>query len=114
MILDIVECSDDKYIETAQETIIIILKKPNTLPDSTHIRDATVIDNTEYTLRVAGSNYTIFNTKCNIAIFKELYENATTLSALNFKVSVKLLESFNNVCHICKQLIIHINIIVVN
>ena len=88
MILDIVECSDDKYIETAQETIIIILKKPNTLPDSTHIRDATVIDNTEYTLRVAGSNYTIFNTKCNISIFKELYENATTLSALNFKVSV--------------------------
>jgi hypothetical protein len=86
MILDIVECSDDKYIETAQETIIIILKKPNTLPNSTDV--ATVIDNTEYTLRVTGSNYTIFNTKCNIIIFKELYENATTLSALNFKVSV--------------------------
>ena len=86
MILDIVECSDDKYIETAQETIIIILKKPNALSDSTDV--ATVIDNTEYTLRVTGSNYTIFNTKCNIIIFKELYENATTLSALNFKVSV--------------------------
>jgi hypothetical protein len=86
MILDIVECSDDKYIETAQETIIIILKKPNALSDSTNV--ATVIDNTEYTLRVTGSNYTIFNTKCNIIIFKELYENATTLSALNFKVSV--------------------------
>lgn len=86
MILDIVECSDDKYIETAQETIIIILKKPNALTNSTDI--TTVIDNTEYTLRVTGSNYTIFNTKCNIIIFKELYENATTLSALNFKVSV--------------------------
>jgi len=86
MILDIVECSDDKYIETAQETIIIILKKPNALPNSSDV--ATVIDNTEYTLRVTGSNYTIFNTKCNIIIFKELYENATTLSALNFKVSV--------------------------
>jgi hypothetical protein len=86
MILDIVECSDDKYIETAQETIIIILKKPNMLPDTCDV--ATVIDNTEYTLRVAGSNYTIFNTKCNIIIFKKLYENATTLSTLNFKVSV--------------------------
>jgi len=86
MILDIVECSDDKYIETAQETIIIILKKPNALSDSTDV--ATLVDNTEYTLRVAGSNYTIFNTKCNITIFNKLYENATTLSALNFKVSV--------------------------
>ena len=86
MILDIVECSDDKYIETAQETIIIILKKPNAMPNSTDV--ATVIDNTEYTLRITGSNYNIFNTKCNIIIFKELYENATTLSALNFKVSV--------------------------
>jgi hypothetical protein len=86
IILDIVECSDDKYIETAQETIIIILKKPNALSSSTDV--ATVIDNTEYTLRILGSNYTIFNTKCNITIFNELYENATTLSALNFKVSV--------------------------
>ena len=86
MILDIVECSDDKYIETAQETIIIILKKPNALHVSSDT--STKIDNTEYTLRVTGSNYTIFNTKCNIIIFKELYENATTLSALNFKVSV--------------------------
>ena len=86
MILDIVECSDDKYIETAQETIIIILKKPNASPVSSDT--STKIDNTEYTLRVTGSNYTIFNTKCNIIIFKELYENATTLSALNFKVSV--------------------------
>ena len=86
IILDIVECSDDKYIETAQETIIIILKKPNASPVSSDT--STKIDNTEYTLRVTGSNYTIFNTKCNIIIFKELYENATTLSALNFKVSV--------------------------
>ena len=75
-ILNIVECSDDKYIETAQETVIIIIRK---------VSSTTAALNTPFVMRGA---YTIFNTKENIAIFKRLYENSKTLADLRFKVSV--------------------------
>lgn len=75
-ILNIVECSDDKYIETAQETVIIIIRKGSS---------TTAALNTPFVMRGA---YTIFNTKENIAIFKRLYENSKTLADLRFKVSV--------------------------
>ena len=79
-ILNIVECSDDKYIETAQETVIIIIRK-----GVGNAAAATAAPNTPFVMRGA---YTIFNTKENIAIFKRLYENSKTLADLRFKVSV--------------------------
>ena len=77
-ILNIVQCSDDKYIETAQETVIIIIRKGAEV-------GAAAITDTPFVMRGA---YTIFNTKENIAIFKRLYENSKTLADLRFKVSV--------------------------
>ena len=81
-ILNIVECSDDKYIETAQETVIIIIRKG--VGAGAEVRAAAITD-APFVMRGA---YTIFNTKENIAIFKRLYENSKTLADLRFKVSV--------------------------
>ena len=78
-ILDIVECSDDKYIETAQETVIIIIRK------GAGAKAVATIADVPFVMRGA---YTIFNTKENITIFKRLYENSKTLADLRFKVSV--------------------------
>ena len=76
-ILHIVECKDDKYIETQQETIILIIKKcaPN-LP----------IDNSAFILSISG--HTIFTDEHSMTRLKELYKGAKTLSDLGFKVSV--------------------------
>jgi type I restriction-modification system DNA methylase subunit len=82
-ILDIVECSDDKYIETAQETVIIIIRKG--AGAGAGARAVATIADVPFVMRGA---YTIFNTKENISIFKRLYENSKTLADLRFKVSV--------------------------
>jgi adenine-specific DNA-methyltransferase len=74
-ILHIVDCKDDKYIETQQETIILIIKKCH--PNVT-------IDNSPFILSI--SDHTIFTNE-QIRI-KELYKGAKTLSELGFKVSV--------------------------
>ena len=74
-ILHIVDCKDDKYIETQQETIILIIKKCT--PDL-------LIDNLPFILSVSG--HTIFTN--DKARFTELYKGSKTLSELGFKVSV--------------------------
>ena len=76
-ILHIVNCKDDKYIETQQETIILIIKKcaPSFTID---------IDNSPFILSISG--HTIFTDEQ--IRFKELYEGSKTLSELGFKVSV--------------------------
>jgi type I restriction-modification system DNA methylase subunit len=74
-ILHIVDCKDDKYIETQQDTIILIIKKPNA---------ELLIDNSPFVLHTNGN--TIFtNDKVR---FAELYKGSKTLSELGFKVSV--------------------------
>jgi adenine-specific DNA-methyltransferase len=81
-ILHIVECKDDKYIETQQETIILIIKKCalnlaiENLP----------IDNSAFILSISG--HTIFTDEHSMTRLKELYNGAKTLSDLGFKVSV--------------------------
>ena len=72
-ILNIIEC-DDKYIETQQNTIILIIqnKKP--------------INNTSYSIEI--SEYTILGTQENINVIKSLYKNSKTLFALDFSVNV--------------------------
>ena len=76
-ILHIVNCKDDKYIETQQETIILIIKKcaPSFTID---------INNSPFILSISG--HTIFTDEQ--IRFKELYEGSKTLSELGFKVSV--------------------------
>jgi adenine-specific DNA-methyltransferase len=74
-IIDIFECSSEKFIETEQETIIFILQK------NTNNKN-----NMLYCLEING--YTIFNTKDNIIKIKNIYKNSNTLDKLNFNVGV--------------------------
>ena len=73
-ILDIIICTD-KYMETCQETIILIIQKTTD-----------TISNEKYTLEKNG--FVILGTEDNITKIKELYKNSTTLNNLKCKVSV--------------------------
>ena len=75
-ILTIMECND-KYIETQQNTIILIVQ--NT-PEQNHS------DNDIYILK--SGSYTIFGLPENIIKLTKLYENSSTLSKSGFKVCV--------------------------
>lgn len=72
-ILHIVEC-DDKYIETQQETIILMLKKSETTK------------NNDYCLPMG--TYTTFGVPENISKMRTLLKDARTLNSLNFSVNV--------------------------
>jgi len=72
-ILNIIEC-DDKYIETQQNTIILIIQ--NEKPTN----------NISYSITI--SEYTIFGTQDNIKVMKTLYNNSKTLFDLGFNVNV--------------------------
>lgn len=76
-ILSIEEC-DDNYIDTEQPTIIFMVRK----------RDAAPPANDKYIIRHLANEYTIFSTSEVIKRLDELYVGATTLNALQFKVSV--------------------------
>ena len=84
-ILNILECHDN-YIETKQDTIILILQ--NDKP----------INNTNYSINI--SHYTIFGSENNIKNLKKLYNNSKTLFNLNFNVSVG-----NVVWNQCKKIL---------
>jgi adenine-specific DNA-methyltransferase len=75
-ILDIIECNDN-YIETQQETIIIVIKNTNNLEEK---------KNSIFCLDVG--EYTIFGITENIIKLKSLYMNSTTLDKLDFNVCV--------------------------
>jgi len=72
-ILHIVDCND-KYIETQQKTILLI------------VRNIGNIDNTEFIMKL--SNYTIFTTNENKQIIHQLYSNSRSLGDLGFNVRV--------------------------
>jgi adenine-specific DNA-methyltransferase len=64
----------DKYLDTQQETIIVVLQKRRS------------INNQKFTLSLDG--YTLFETPENIQRLKELYQSSTCLQKLGFRVSV--------------------------
>ena len=70
-IKNIIECFHDKYIETEQETIILILKKQEKLTNSKYC---------------INNDYYLFNTKDNISKMKETINGSTTLNKLGFTV----------------------------
>jgi adenine-specific DNA-methyltransferase len=76
-IIDIVDCKDDTYIDTQQDTIYIVLQNNKINIES---------NNKKFTLK--NGEYTIFNTEKNIKKLNELYKNTTNLFKLNFDVSV--------------------------
>lgn len=69
-----IENCDDEYIDTKQDTIIMIIQKHDNP------------DNSNFTLKV--SDYTIFGTTDNIKKLKTYYSNYKTLNELNFRVNV--------------------------
>jgi type I restriction-modification system DNA methylase subunit len=73
-ILNIIECND-KYIETQQETLIIIIQKTPPL-----------MNNTQFSLSI--NNNIVFGTPDNIKTLRTLYNGTESLSDLGFKVSV--------------------------
>ena len=74
-ILNIVECND-KYIETEQDTILLIIQNNK---DSKN-------NNSKNILNI--NDYVIFGTKENIIKLNNIYKDTTTLNKLNCKVSV--------------------------
>jgi type I restriction-modification system DNA methylase subunit len=85
-VLNIIECNQDKYIETQQDTIILIIQNVKTR------------NNNEFILEI--NNYTIFSNKENHEKIKNLYKNSKSLFELGFKVSVG-----NIVWNQCKELL---------
>jgi type I restriction-modification system DNA methylase subunit len=73
-ILHIIECNDDKYIDTQQDTILLIIQKTSTC------------NNTSFILEI--NNYTIFVNEDNNIKIRNLYKNSKSLLELGFKVSV--------------------------
>ena len=74
-ILTIIDCSSDKYIDTQQDTIILIIQ--NVKPKDNNIPYHIVV-----------SEYTIFGTPDNINELKELYKDSQTLFELGYRVNV--------------------------
>jgi adenine-specific DNA-methyltransferase len=73
-ILDITECSDDKYLDTNQETILLTIKKQKSFSNNDYISNYL--------------DYTVFNTKDKTKKLHELRKDSTTLSAMGMNVNV--------------------------
>ncbi len=74
-ILNIVECNDN-YIETSQDTIIIVLQNKPPIDDNNKL----------YYINI--SEFTIFGTTDKITTIKSLYNNSNTLCKLGYSVNV--------------------------
>jgi tRNA1(Val) A37 N6-methylase TrmN6 len=72
-IINIIDCSNDIYLETSQDTIILIIQNIKSKND-------------EFILNI--SNYTIFNTKENIILLKDLLKESTTLNKLKCSINI--------------------------
>ena len=81
-IVNIVECYDDKYIDTEQDTIILMLQNCKS-------------NNSEFIYK--KNEIILFNTKDNINNIKKLYKKSKTLNELNFEVSIGKLDWTTNI-----------------
>lgn len=75
-ILNIMECHDE-YIDTQQDTIILIVQKVN---------NAFISNNKKYNIDV--SSFTIFGIPKSITKLKKLYKKSTSLCEIGFNVNV--------------------------
>lgn len=87
-ILHIIDCASDKYIDTQQDTIILIVQKTKIYNNSPFILEK--------------HNYTIFVTEENKQTLMKLYTNSSSLWDLGFKVSVGTV-----VWNQCKDILTH-------
>jgi type I restriction-modification system DNA methylase subunit len=89
-ILHIIDCKEDKYIETQQDTILLIIKKT----------DKKANLNSNNTFILYKHDYTIFTDEITHASFETLYKNSKSLLELGFKASVG-----NVVWNQCKEIL---------
>ena len=90
-IIDIVDCRNDKYIDTQQDTIYIVLQNTVLQNNIENIvlqnnKNDNQNNNQKFSLQI--DEYIIFNTEKNIEKLKDLYKNSTNLFKLDFNVSV--------------------------
>ena len=78
-ILDIISCKDDKFLETQQETIVIIFQKVS-------YTEETIKNNELFTFKTG--DYFSFNTKVNVDEIKIITKNTKTLNDIGFSVGV--------------------------
>ena len=74
-IIDVIECYEDKYLDTQQDTIVLIIQK-----------HGSISNNSNFIIKI--NDYTIFNTPDVISQIKSCYQNTTTLKNMNFEVKV--------------------------
>jgi adenine-specific DNA-methyltransferase len=102
-ILHIVDCKDDKYIETQQDTILLIIQKPLPKPQPTKPQrklQPTPQSNERFILQI--HNYTVFTEEGKKGVLMNLYRNSKSLWDLGFKVSVGTV-----VWNQCKNILTH-------
>jgi hypothetical protein len=87
-ILVIEECSNEKYLETQQETIIFIVRKRTTAQTQTSLKTIKLKKKNNKAFILERQGYTIFAPPASIPILNALYQDSTSLAALGFKVSV--------------------------
>ena len=98
-IIDIVDCYEDKFIGTEQDTVLFVVL--NRIPYEGIVYESETNKNDKYVFKKV-EKYTIFNTVDNIKKLTKLYENGKTLKQLNFNVSVG-----NVVWNQCKTILIN-------
>ena len=74
-ILDIIDCMDDTFVDTKQDTLIFILQKKQDKSD-----------NIKFSLSI--NNDIIFNTPSNIRLITDLYKDSVSLYSIGAEVSV--------------------------
>lgn len=78
-ILDIISCTEDKFLETQQETVVVVFQKKSSITDEKENND---------TFTFIKKEYVIFNTVEKITQIKKLTENTKTLDDIGFSVGV--------------------------
>ena len=78
-ILDIISCTEDKFLETQQETVVVVFQKISSIIDEKENND---------TFTFIKKEYVIFNTVEKITQIKKLTENTKTLDNIGFSVGV--------------------------
>ena len=78
-ILDIISCTEDKFLETQQETVVVVFQKMSSITDEKENNDTFTFIN--------GDNI-CFNTKNTVSQLKKNIEKTNTLDSIGFSVGV--------------------------
>jgi len=80
-IIDIIDCMDDTFVDTKQDTLIFILQKKQDKSDKSDKSD-----NSNFSLSI--NNNTVFNTPSKIDVIRDLYKDSVSMYSLGCEVCV--------------------------